>query len=147
MNYKKMKNGVRFVSKHTPGYGVLPAWSTHFFYKNRTLAKNKSSSCCSNAVWTDRKRRKLGKLTEEQLLELIEGAPQAFQVCDQCVRPLVTGGVYQGDLQRCRRFSDKTPWNEVDPSVTERAHARVRVQAEAGRLKREAQRNGDHEKD
>ena len=103
MIVKKMKNGVRVTYGHMAGYGGLPSWTTRFVYKNRVLAESTTCSCCSNAVWTDRKRRKYRKLTKEQLLELIKNAPQAFPCCDQCRKPLMHGAVYQGGLMRCKK--------------------------------------------
>jgi hypothetical protein len=125
---KKMKNGVRYRTSYTEGYGGPAAYGAHFFYKNRTLSNESFYSCCNQAVWLYRMRKKYRKLDEQQLLALVKDAPQALPVCDQCKRPLVNGAVYQGGLQRCKKCSDGTPYNQVTSEVTTRAKARESAQ-------------------
>jgi len=128
---KKLKNGVRYRTSHTQGYGGPTTWGVHFFYKNRTLANESFYSCCNQAVWFYRMRKKYRKLAEAQLLELIKNAPQAFSVCDQCKQPLVDGAVYQGGLQRCKKCNDKTSYLQVGPEVEALARAREKNQSKA----------------
>jgi len=120
----RLKNKVRIDCRFAKGYGSNDEWYGHIFYRNRTIEKKTFHSCCSQAVWLDRVRRKYRKLSEEQLKALIKDAKQAFPICDQCLKPMVNGYVYQGNLQRCKTCSDTTPYLEVDEATKTRAKKR-----------------------
>lgn len=140
---KKMKNGVHISRDHMQGYGSSDQWKAHFFFQNRTLEKKKFESCCDEAVWVQHRRHKYRRLSVGQLVDLTKDAPQAFQVCDQCLKPLIESITYQSGLQRCGRCSDKTPYTEVGPIVEARASARMQAQLEAERRARSIKEQDD----